>query len=160
MEKFCQAYAKDPMNQKQCAIDAGYSEKTAAQKAHTLLKDPRIQERIGQLMAARNKRLNITLDSVMADAEEIKNRCMQRVKPVLDMQGEHVEEDGKLMYTFDAKNAIAALAFIAKLGGLGGFKPAPAARAEKLIGQKNDQTIRVINSPDFKSKDEEDSENG
>lgn len=62
---FCEIYAKNGGNAKQAAIDAGYSEKTAAEQASRLLINVNVLEYIRELSAPKeNKRI--------ADATEVK----------------------------------------------------------------------------------------
>lgn len=61
-EAYCQEYIKSPENQTQAAVNAGYSPKTAAKFASQNMRDERIQKRIAELMAERNKRLKVSAD--------------------------------------------------------------------------------------------------
>lgn len=71
MELFCQEMLKDPRNQRQAAINAGYSVKTATQKAAGLMNLPKVVSRIEELMEARNKRLRVSADYVLLRLVEI-----------------------------------------------------------------------------------------
>lgn len=71
MERFCQEYLKDPDNQRKAAIAAGYSERTATQKAAGLMNLPKVAERIEELMEKRNKRLRVSADYVLLRLVEI-----------------------------------------------------------------------------------------
>jgi phage terminase small subunit len=71
MEKFCQEFIKDPTQQTQAAIRAGYSNKTAANQATRMLKQQRILDRIEVLMTARNKRTKIDADKVLLKLSEM-----------------------------------------------------------------------------------------
>jgi len=70
-EAYCQEYIKSPGNQTQAAINAGYSSKTAAKFASQNMRDERIQKRIAELMAERNKRLKVSADYVLNRLVEI-----------------------------------------------------------------------------------------
>lgn len=70
-EAYCQEYIKTPENQTQAAINAGYSPKTAAKFASQNMRDERIQKRIAELMAERNKRLKVSADYVLNRLVEI-----------------------------------------------------------------------------------------
>lgn len=70
-EAYCQSYIKTPENQSQAAIDAGFSPNTAAVKASVMMRDERIQKRIAELMAERNKRLRVSADYVLMRLVEI-----------------------------------------------------------------------------------------
>jgi len=71
MELFCQEMLKDPRNQRQAAINAGYSVKTATQKAAGLMNLPKVVARIEELMESRNKRLRVSADYVLLRLVEI-----------------------------------------------------------------------------------------
>lgn len=71
MERFCQEYIKDPDQQGKAAERAGYAVKQASKNACLLLKDPRIQKRIAELMQARNKRVKISADKVLVKLSEM-----------------------------------------------------------------------------------------
>ncbi|HFV5776412.1 terminase small subunit [Escherichia coli] len=70
-EAYCQEYIKSPENQTQAAVNAGYSPKTAAKFASQNMRDERIQKRIAELMAERNKRLRVSADYVLNRLVEI-----------------------------------------------------------------------------------------
>ncbi|WGL96476.1 terminase small subunit [Arsenophonus nasoniae] len=65
MERFCQEYIKAPDNQTNAAIAAGYAEISACKRASQLMKDPRVIDRIAQLMQQRNKRTKVDADMVL-----------------------------------------------------------------------------------------------
>ncbi|EEU9533612.1 terminase small subunit [Escherichia coli] len=71
MEAYCQSYIRMPENQRQAAIDAGFSPNTAAAKASVMMRDERIQKRIAELMEQRNKRLRVSADYVLNRLVEI-----------------------------------------------------------------------------------------
>ncbi|WP_313112694.1 terminase small subunit [Pseudescherichia sp.] len=71
MEAYCQSYVRMPENQRQAAIDAGFSPNTAAAKASVMMRDERIQKRIAELMEERNKRSRISADYVLMRLKEI-----------------------------------------------------------------------------------------
>lgn len=70
-EAYCQSYIKNPENQSQAAIDAGFSPNTAAVKASVMMRDERIQKRIADLMEERNKRTRVSADYVLLRLVEI-----------------------------------------------------------------------------------------
>lgn len=65
MERFCQAFIKAPDNQTHAALAAGYAEISACKRASQLMKDPRIIDRIAQLMQQRSKRTKLDADDVL-----------------------------------------------------------------------------------------------
>ncbi|QHC46411.1 terminase small subunit [Serratia marcescens] len=69
MERFCQEYIKSPDNQTAAAVAAGY--KNAAVSASRNMDNPKVQERIAELMKQRNKRTKISADYVLNRLIEI-----------------------------------------------------------------------------------------
>ncbi|ASM17980.1 terminase small subunit [Serratia marcescens] len=69
MERFCQEYIKNPDNQTAAAAAAGY--KNAAVSASRNMDNPKVQERIAELMKQRNKRTKIGADYVLKRLVEI-----------------------------------------------------------------------------------------
>ncbi|QHM76508.1 hypothetical protein C7M52_02484 [Mixta theicola] len=69
-EMFCREYLID-LNATQAAIRAGYSEKTAPTIACENLIKPNVQQRIAELKAERNERVEITADYVLRRLAEI-----------------------------------------------------------------------------------------
>lgn len=70
-EAYAQEYIKCPENQAQAAINAGFSPKSAHVKASIMMRDERIQKRIAELMAERNKRARISADYVLLRLQQI-----------------------------------------------------------------------------------------
>lgn len=69
-DDFARQYVVD-FNGTQAAIRAGYSTKAAGQIAFDLLKNPKIQARIDELVQRRNDRLDITGDRVLQELGRI-----------------------------------------------------------------------------------------
>lgn len=63
-EAFCREYLVD-LNTVQAALRAGYSEKYANHKAHTLLRNPAVAAEIERRMAARSRRTEVSADQVL-----------------------------------------------------------------------------------------------
>lgn len=106
-EKFCNEYLVD-LNATQAAIRAGYSKKTAQVIAAENLSKPIIQEKLQKCIKKQQERTQITADKVLADIEEVKERCMQKV-PVLDEEGNPTGE-----WRFEATPALRALELLGK----------------------------------------------
>lgn len=70
-EAFAQEILRDPRNHRQAAINAGYSEKTATQKASGLLNEPKVVARIEELMKERNKRVRVGADDVLRNLADM-----------------------------------------------------------------------------------------
>ena len=69
-QRFVEEYLID-LNATQAAIRAGYSEKSAGQMAHEMLKKHEIQEALSEAMKAREERTQITQDRVLAELAKI-----------------------------------------------------------------------------------------
>ena len=110
-EKFCRAYVLNGCKQKEAAISAGYSPKTASAQASRLLTNVNILSRVHAIQIEELKKLSVTPESVIMRYLEIYDRCMQN-KPVMEWDyNEHkLVETGE--YTFDSKGAINALSKI------------------------------------------------
>ena len=121
MERFCQEYIKNPDNQTAAAAAAGY--KNAAVSASRHMDNPKVQERIAELMKQRNKRVKIDADYVLRQSVKIHERCMQEIEPFTDAKGNHIhDEKGRPLYVFDAKAAISALNLVGKHVDVQAFK--------------------------------------
>ena len=107
-ERFCREYVINGGKQKEAAITAGYSKKTASAQASRLLTNVNILSRIHAIQIEELKKLSVTPESVIMKFLEIYDRCMQ-AKPVMEWDySEHkMVETGE--YTFDSKGAINAL---------------------------------------------------
>ncbi len=68
--QFCKEYIID-LNATQAAIRAGYSKKTARQKAHNLFTIVYILEKVEELQSERSKRTEITSDMVLKELAKI-----------------------------------------------------------------------------------------
>lgn len=117
--KFALEYLVD-LNQTQAYLrsytDASYE--TAMANSSKLMAKPRVKDAIQREMTARARRTMITADSVIADIDAVKSRCMQTT-PVTDRKGEAVmveNPNGDLVpaYTFDAAGALKALELLGK----------------------------------------------
>lgn len=123
-KRFCEEYVKD-MNGTQAAIRAGYSEKTARSIANENLTKPDIQTYIQELQTNIQKRNAISVDEIVQDLIEVKNRCMQKV-PVTKFDKstklniQVADELGRDVWQFDAQGALKALDLLMK--HLGGYK--------------------------------------
>ena len=151
-EMFCRQMLLTNFNKTQAAINAEYSEKTARQQGSRLFASVDIQQRICELMEERMKRTDIDADYVLRQAVKIHERCMQEVDPITTRTGDEIkDEDGKTIYAFDAKSAVAALKMVGEHINVQAFKhavvtdhtssdgsmsPAKPTRAEILEAQK------------------------
>ena len=89
-EMFCLEYLVD-LNATKACIRAGYSEKTANRIGSELLTKPHVQERISELKAKRNERVEVNSDWVLTQLVDIHNLDvidildnMGNFKPIVD----------------------------------------------------------------------------
>lgn len=114
---FVREYLVD-LNATQAAIRAGYSERTASRIGPQLLGKTWVREAIEKAQAKRARRVEVTQDYVLSNLVEVVERTMQRA-PVLDRKGEQVtDEEGRSVWTFDAKGANRALELLGKHLGI------------------------------------------
>ena len=104
-KEFVRQYLVD-LNATQAAVRAGYSVKTAYRQGADLLQKTSIREAIEKAQAKRARRVEVT------------QRTMQRA-PVTNRKGEQVtDEEGRAVWTFDAKGANRALELLGKHLGI------------------------------------------
>lgn len=121
-EAFCHEYLID-LNATQAAIRAGYSSKTAAEQGSRLMATPAVHNRVLQLQAERNRRVQIDADFVLTSAVEIFERCMQNVRPKTNRKGELLtDDDGNTVFEFDVSNSLKALELIGKHININAFR--------------------------------------
>ena len=114
---FVREYLVD-LNATQAAIRAGYSERTASRIGPQLLGKTCVREAIEKAQAKRARRVEVTQDYVLSNLVEVVERTMQRA-PVLDRKGEQVtDEEGRAVWTFDAKGANRTLELLGKHLGI------------------------------------------
>ena len=113
---FVQEYLKD-LNATQAAIRAGYSQKTAYSIGQRLLSNVEISQAIDAAMSERSERAKLTADYVLQNLHEIAQRCMQK-SPVMVKGEQAIDDEGRHLWTFDAKNALRALELIGKHMGM------------------------------------------
>ena len=116
-KEFVRQYQLD-LNATQAAVRAGYSVKTAYRQGADLLQKTSIREAIEKAQAKRARRVEVTQDYVLSNLVEVVERTMQRA-PVTDRKGEQVtDEEGRAVWTFDAKGANRALELLGKHLGI------------------------------------------
>ncbi len=113
---FVQEYLKD-MNATQAAIRAGYSQHTAYSIGQRLLRNVEVSNAINSAMSERSERTALNADYVLQNLHEIAQRCMQK-SPVMVKGEQAIDDEGRHMWTFDAKNALRALELIGKHMGM------------------------------------------
>lgn len=116
-KEFVRQYLVD-LNATQAAVRAGYSVKTASRIGPELLGKTWVREAIEKAQAKRARRVEVTQDYVLSNLVEVVERTMQRA-PVTDRKGEQVtDEEGRAVWTFDAKGANKALELLGKHLGI------------------------------------------
>lgn len=78
-QRFCYEYMID-LNATKSAIRAGYSERTANKIASELLKNKEIKEKIEQLKEEQQKKLEITIDTVLKEIAVIAFSPLGKIK--------------------------------------------------------------------------------
>lgn len=119
-ERFCQEYLVD-LNGTQAAIRAGYGKRSAASQASTLLKNPNILTRVGELRKEMRERLALNADFVVLELLDTYKKC-KNPHPVrtLNPKTGKYEECG--VYSFDSKGALKALEQLDKHIGIQGIE--------------------------------------
>lgn len=128
-EAFIRAYIETG-NEREAAIRAGYSAKTASQQASRLLAMPEIQHRRVELERELYEKIGVSEAWVGRRLVEIVERCMQAT-PHLEWNPETREKEPDGYYVFDARGATTALGKIGE--SLGMFKQAEKERGEMSV---------------------------
>ena len=112
--RFCEYYVALGGNATKAAIAAGYSEKSARQQGSRLLTNVDIVVYTRVLQKLLIKSSGLSKESLLLDLVEIKQRCLQQTpKQKWNYEKHQFEDSGE--FTFDAKNAIKAIAQIEKM---------------------------------------------
>lgn len=112
--EFCEFYIQFGGNATQAAKAAGYSEKAARQQGSRLLTNVDIAAYTRVLQKLLIKSSGLSKESLLLDLVEIKSRCLQQTpKQKWNYEKHQFEDSGE--FTFDAKNAIKAIAQIEKM---------------------------------------------
>ena len=113
-KRFVDEYLID-LNATAAASRAGYRNSEIGRQ---LLTKNNVLQEINKRIAERSQRTQYSQDNVINDLLEIKERCMQ-ARPVVNMRGQQVQDnDGKSLWTFDAKNALRAIELLGKHMGM------------------------------------------
>jgi phage terminase small subunit len=120
--RFVEEYLKD-LNGTQAVIRAGYSKSGARVTASHLLRLPKVSRAIEAAKAARSEAVGIDSEWVLRKLREVFERVMQEVRPALDRRGRPLkDDDGNVLYRFDAAQANRALELIGKHIGVQAFQ--------------------------------------
>lgn len=96
------------MNGTRAALRAGYSEKSAAQTASRLMKDPAVQDYRNRLLKEQFDALGVTEHSLAMEVWRVFERC-SAAKPVMIWDSDLREYVESGQWQFDAKGALKAL---------------------------------------------------
>ncbi len=122
-EGFIDEYLID-LNATQAAIRAGYSPKSARAIACENLAKPDIQEAIALAKQARAEAVSIDAEWVLRELVKLHQRVTQEIKPALHpkTRKQMKDEEGNLLFVFNAAASNRALELIGKHIGVGAFK--------------------------------------
>ena len=122
-QQFVDEYLID-LNATQAAIRAGYSSRTARAIASENLAKPHIQDAIAKAKMERSEATRIDAEWVLKQAVELHQRCMQEIKPARNpkTREQMKDEDGNLLFTFNAAAANRALELVGKHVDIGAFR--------------------------------------
>lgn len=130
---FVQEYLRD-LNATQAAIRAGYAAANAGVTGYQLLKNSQVAAAIEAAKQARSATTKIDAEWVLHNLREVLDRVMQDVRPALDRRGRPLkDEDGNVLYRFDAANANRALELIGKHIGVQAFKEHVPVDADQAV---------------------------
>ena len=121
--RFIDEYLVD-LNATQAAIRAGYSRNCAGQIGEENLKKPQIAAAVAKAKRERSEATKIDAEWVLRQAVELHRRCMQEIKPARNpkTREQMKDEDGNLLFTFNAAAASRALELVGKHVDIGAFK--------------------------------------
>ena len=122
-EKFILEYLVD-LNATQAAIRAGYSRNSARQIGQENLSKPVIAAAVAKAKRERSDSTKIDAEWVLRQAVALYQRCMQEIKPALHpkTRKQMKDEEGNLLFVFNAAAANRALELIGKHTDIGAYK--------------------------------------
>ncbi len=122
-ECFVDEYLVD-LNATQAAIRAGYSPNCAGQIGEENLKKPQIAAAVARAKRERSEATKIDAEWVLQQAVELHRRCMQEIKPALHpkTRKQMKDEEGNLLFVFNAAAANRSLELIGKHTEIAAFK--------------------------------------
>jgi phage terminase small subunit len=119
---FVEEYLVD-MNATRAATRAGYSAKTAYSAGQRLVRKAEISDAIQDARSERSGRVNLTIDDIVRDLVEVKDRCLQRAPVTMRGGRLEVEGDPPSSWTFNAAGATKALELLGRHLGMFSEKP-------------------------------------
>lgn len=145
-QAFVREYVKD-FNGSRAARDAGYSKKSAGNTANGLLKNPKVQAAIKEVISARNERIEIDAAYVLKQAVKLHERCMQEIKPKLVWDRDEkawiheTDDEGHALYVFNATGAAKALELVGKHVDVKAFEPDAQVHVNNHLSQLSDEEL-------------------
>ncbi len=120
---FIEEYLID-LHATKAAARAGYSEKTARQIGSENLSKLAIQEAIAEAKRERSEATKIDAEWVLRELVKLHQRVTQEIKPALHpkTRKEMKDEEGNLLFVFNAAAANRALELIGKHTDIGAYK--------------------------------------
>ncbi len=122
-ERFVEEYLID-LNATKAAVRAGYSEKTARQIGSENLSKLAIQEAIAEAKRERSEATKIDAEWVLRELVKLHKRVTQEIKPALHpkTRKQMKDEEGNLLFVFNAAAANRSLELIGKHTEIAAFK--------------------------------------
>ncbi len=120
---FIEEYLID-LNAAQSAIRAGYSEKTAKQQASRLLTNVDVAAAIAKAKRERSEATKIDAEWVLRELVKLHKRVTQQITPALHpkTRKQMKDEEGNLLFVFNAAAANRSLELIGKHTEIAAFK--------------------------------------
>lgn len=117
--RFVAEYLKD-LNATQAAIRTGYSPKTAASQASSLLRNPKVRDAVDAGKKSRAKRLELSADAVLGDIVRLSEKAEETGELATALKGRELL--GKHLALFTEKHQLAGadggpLSFVVDLRG-------------------------------------------
>ncbi len=136
-QRFVEEYLID-LNATQAACRAGYSRSSARQIGPENLSKPVIAAAIAAAKRERSEATQIDAAWVLNQAVELHRRCMQEVRPALHpkTRTQMKDDDGNLLFTFNAAAANRALELIGKHVGINAFRENVQVNAEMSLVER------------------------
>lgn len=151
-ELFCQQYLID-LNATQAYKRAGFNpanDNVAGVEGHKLLRKPNVSTRIGELMDERSKKLLIDGFYVVQTLVEINQRCMAKIKPVLEYDPverkmiQKEDDEGQKVYEFDSAGANRSIELLGKHLKMFTDKISNSFEFERMTDDQIDEIIKRL----------------
>jgi phage terminase small subunit len=151
--RFVEEYLVD-LNATQAAVRAGFAKKTAYSSGPRLLANVGVANAIAAAKQARSEVTAIDSAWVLRQAVQVYQRCVQEIRPVLHpkTRKQSMDENGNVLFTFNAAAASRALELIGKHVEVGAFEEKLAVSgslsvAERLMAGRARVRMAKVASP-------------